>query len=70
MEFKTSLDENVISDEGVILYMSDSTGVEYLAVYMKSGKITYTYELGSGAAKMTSKDNYDDGNWHKVLHVS
>jgi hypothetical protein len=43
---------------------------DQLVVKLDSGKLTLSFDLGSGLGKLTSNgDNYNDGKWH-MIHIN
>ncbi|OAF66889.1 hypothetical protein A3Q56_05394, partial [Intoshia linei] len=60
-----------LNDAGVLLYSgseeSKYLNLNYINLYIKDGRIHYDYDLGTGAAHLTSKKNYNDGKWHSVV---
>ena len=54
------------SGNGVILYASDVKHVDFISLYMKEGKVIFSFDCGTGEAVITSSKNYNDGQWHSV----
>ena len=61
MEFKT------YAKNGLMFLIGDST--DFMAIELHEGSILMQYDLGSGTAKLQSKETYNDGKWH-VLFAS
>ena len=40
---------------------------DFIALYLKEGKIVYAFNCGSGSGQMVSPQTYNDGKWHKVF---
>jgi laminin alpha 3/5 len=60
VEFKTT------DKDGIILYVADARHVDFVALYLKDGYVVYGYNLGDDAARISSTDTYNDGQWHTV----
>ena len=61
LEFKTA------APDGMLFYVTDAVRqTDYIALYLMGGNIVYTFDCGSGAARMVSPSTYNDGQWHKV----
>lgn len=52
-----------ISSEGVLLYMQEN---DFFALQLVSGRLLYSYNLGSGRALIRSVGAYNDGQLHRV----
>lgn len=59
-EFKST------SRDGMLFYVFGDRHVDFIAVYLIGGQISYSFNCGSGPAKMTSLRTYNDGQWHSV----
>lgn len=64
---------NARSSEGVIYYShrlpSDATGdnpIDFLALYLSSGQLRFSYNLGEDTTTITLPVTVDDGEWHVV----
>lgn len=51
---------------GVIFYISDNDQIDFMASYMKDGKVVFAFNLGSGTLEVTSPNTYFDDQWHFV----
>ena len=60
IEFKTT------EQDGVIFFAVDDRIVDHLALYMKDGKVTFSFDCGSGPGVLTSTETYNDDQWHSV----
>ena len=58
IEFKT-LERN-----GVIFYIADEKNSDFIALFVKNGKLVYGFNCGSGPAYIESNQNVDDDQWH------
>lgn len=61
--FSIILDFMTISSEGVLLYMQEN---DFFALQLVSGRLLYSYNLGSGRALIRSVGAYNDGQLHRV----
>ena len=57
------------SGNGVILYASDVKHIDFISLYMKEGKVLFSFDCGTGEAVISSSKNYNDGQWHSVKFV-
>jgi laminin alpha 3/5 len=60
LEFKTT------ESDGVLFYVADNKQVDFIALYMKEGKLVFSFNCGSGPAVLTSANTFNDGQWHSV----
>jgi laminin alpha 3/5 len=61
VEFKTT------SSEGLIFFMVHEEGkTDFIALFVKGGKLVYSFNCGSGASKLATNFRVDDGKWHSV----
>ena len=58
IEFKTS------ERNGVIFYIADEKNSDFIALFVKNGKLVYGFNCGSGPAYIESNQNVDDDQWH------
>ena len=54
------------SIEGILLYTESVQNGDYLALYLRNGVITYSFDLGAGAITVESREQYSDGLLHNV----
>lgn len=52
--------------EGVILLLSDSKQMEFVALSLKEGSVRLSADLGKGPASIASSLVINDGEWHDV----
>ena len=64
MEF--SIDFRTTYQDGVIFYVDDEHHSDFMALYMKDGKVMFGYNCGSGIATIPTNNFYNDGHWHTV----
>ena len=61
LEFKTS------SPEGLIFMMVHEEGkTDFIALFVKGGRLVYSFNCGSGASHLATNIRVDDGKWHTV----
>ncbi|KAG8311897.1 hypothetical protein J6590_034486 [Homalodisca vitripennis] len=65
-KFEFSINIKTVSTEGIILYVHDSKHIDFIALYLKDGRVHYGYNCGSGAALLESDLSVNDGEWHNV----
>ncbi|KAJ0183974.1 hypothetical protein K1T71_000397 [Dendrolimus kikuchii] len=56
-------------DGGLIFYAHSSQSaspVQFLALYMKEGKLHFVFNCGGTTATLTSTNTYNDADWHTV----
>ncbi|KAJ8260293.1 hypothetical protein GJAV_G00179310 [Gymnothorax javanicus] len=41
-------------------------GKDFISLGLENGRLVFSYQLGSGEAKIISKEPINDGNWHKL----
>ena len=54
----------------MIVYMANERQVDFIALYMKAGRIVYMFNCGSGPARLTSAGAFNDGEWHTVRRTT
>ncbi|KAK3796923.1 hypothetical protein RRG08_032228 [Elysia crispata] len=59
-----SLDFKTTGQSGVIFYTADLNHYDFLALFMDEGRLTFSFNCGTGPAIMKSPKPYNDGNWH------
>jgi laminin alpha 3/5 len=60
LEFKTTF------ENGLIFYMRHNERADFVAVYVKGGKLIYSFDCGSGPSRLGTEFNVADGQWHSV----
>ncbi|KAM7411308.1 hypothetical protein PAMA_021348 [Pampus argenteus] len=68
------LDINTSSSEGLILWQGvelgqHGKGKDFISLGLQNGHLVFSYQLGSGEAKILSRKSINDGKWHKVTAV-
>ncbi|XP_036068750.1 basement membrane-specific heparan sulfate proteoglycan core protein isoform X6 [Oryzias melastigma] len=46
-----------------------SKGKDFISLGLQNGHLVFSYQLGSGEAKILSKKSINDGRWHKITAV-
>ncbi|KAK3929045.1 Laminin subunit alpha [Frankliniella fusca] len=67
MKYDLSFDFKTEKPNGTIFFVSDKNIVDHIALYLVNGKVHYSFNCGSGAALLVSKEAYHDNQWHTVL---
>ena len=61
IEFKTS------KPEGMIFFMGHDAGkTDFIALFLKGGKLVYSFNCGSGPSHLATENRVNDGKWHSV----
>ena len=60
LEFKTS------KPDGLLLFMKDMERTDFFAVFIKDGKLVFSFDCGSGPSKLETEFRVDDDMWHTV----
>ena len=60
IEFQTA------SSEAVLLYLQGSVHADFVALELRAGLLTFSYNLGSGRIDIQSERTYNDGEIHMV----
>uniref|UniRef100_A0A1A8DA58 Heparan sulfate proteoglycan 2 n=2 Tax=Nothobranchius kadleci TaxID=1051664 RepID=A0A1A8DA58_NOTKA len=68
MEIKTTSSEGLILWQGVAPG-EHGKGKDFISLGLENGHLVFSYQLGSGEAKILSRKLISDGNWHKVTAV-
>ncbi|KAM7405193.1 hypothetical protein PAMP_012474 [Pampus punctatissimus] len=68
------LEINTSSSEGLILWQGvergqHGKGKDFISLGLQNGHLVFSYQLGSGEAKILSQKSINDGKWHKVTAV-
>ena len=69
VSFSVVLEFLTVSSEGLLLYLQDLQGTgfdDFFALQLVSGQLIFSYNLGSGRAKIVSNGSYNDGVLHRV----
>ena len=60
LEFKTTF------ENGLIFYMRHNERADFVALFVKGGKLVYSFDCGSGPSRLSTDFRVDDGQWHSV----
>ncbi|KAG2459685.1 PGBM protein, partial [Polypterus senegalus] len=68
------LEIHTTSPDGVLLWQGvelgeNGKGQDFISLGLENGHVVFSYQLGSGEAKIISEDPINDGDWHKVTAV-
>jgi len=61
-----SIDLKTSASDGVVFYMANHQHVDFIALYLKDGQISFAFNCGSGVARATTAFTYNDELWHTV----
>lgn len=61
-----SMEVKTTAPDGLLFYVADGRHTDYIALYMMGGNVVYSFNCGSGPARIVSPRTYNDGQWHKV----
>ena len=61
-----SIDFKTTAEDGMIVYMANERQIDFIALYMRAGRIVYMFNCGGGPARLTSAGAFNDGEWHTV----
>ena len=64
--FSITLDFVTVSSKGLLLYMQGNIYRDFFSLQLIAGRLLYSYNLGSGTAKIKSNASYNDGFLHRV----
>lgn len=54
------------SPDGLVLFNQQTDGVDYIAVILRDGKVEFYYNLGTGAAIISSREPLELNIWHTI----
>ncbi|XP_043922451.1 laminin subunit alpha-1 [Protopterus annectens] len=57
---------NTFSPNGLLVYLVSSGTKDYLTVELVDGKVSLTFDLGTGPLTLTTDRRYNNGTWYKV----
>ncbi|GAB1601049.1 laminin subunit alpha-like [Argonauta hians] len=60
LEYKTK------KKDGLLLYSSDKSHNDFLAIYLQDGHIVFAFNCGGGTATQKSSAKTNDGQWHTL----
>ena len=62
VEFKTT------ASEGIIFYIADDKNSDFIALFVKNGKLVYGFNCGSGPVYIESPQQINDGRYERSLY--
>uniref|UniRef100_A0A3Q2YDE3 Laminin subunit alpha 4 n=1 Tax=Hippocampus comes TaxID=109280 RepID=A0A3Q2YDE3_HIPCM len=65
--FSLSLKTN--ASFGLIFYVSDIHERNFMTLFLASGRLVYTFNVGDQRVEIWSEENYNDGAWHNVIFI-
>uniref|UniRef100_A0A8C0L457 Basement membrane-specific heparan sulfate proteoglycan core protein n=1 Tax=Canis lupus dingo TaxID=286419 RepID=A0A8C0L457_CANLU len=67
LEVRTSTANGLLLWQGVVSDMGEAgRGKDFISLGLQDGHLVFSYQLGSGEARLVSEDPIDDGEWHRV----
>ena len=61
-----TLEIRPFSPDGLLLYNQQTNGVDYIALLLRDGRVELWYNLGSGAATISSRTAIELDTWHTI----
>merc|ERR1712242_101629 len=52
--------------DGIIFYVANDRHTDYIALFMRDGRLVYAFNCGSGAVFAESETPFNDGLWHNA----
>ncbi|XP_029102224.1 basement membrane-specific heparan sulfate proteoglycan core protein isoform X4 [Scleropages formosus] len=68
LEIRTTSSDGLILWQGVELG-DQGKGKDFISLGLESGHVVFSYQLGSGEARIVSEESINDGRWHVVQAV-
>ncbi|XP_047579738.1 basement membrane-specific heparan sulfate proteoglycan core protein isoform X13 [Lutra lutra] len=65
LEVRTSTANGLLLWQGVDMGDAER-GKDFISLGLQDGHLVFSYQLGSGEARLVSEDPIDDGEWHRV----
>ncbi|KAH7975823.1 hypothetical protein HPB52_005629 [Rhipicephalus sanguineus] len=67
MEHSTiSLEFRTRHEDGILFYVTNSNKVDFIAIFMKQGRVNVMFNCGTGPGLLTTTDVYNLGEWHSL----
>uniref|UniRef100_G1TN89 Basement membrane-specific heparan sulfate proteoglycan core protein n=1 Tax=Oryctolagus cuniculus TaxID=9986 RepID=G1TN89_RABIT len=69
LEVRTSTASGLLLWQGVVsvgTWPKASRGKDFIGLGLQDGHLVFSYQLGSGEARLVSEDPINDGEWHRV----
>ncbi|XP_075408101.1 basement membrane-specific heparan sulfate proteoglycan core protein isoform X2 [Tenrec ecaudatus] len=65
LEVRTSTANGLLLWQGMVVGEGNS-GKDFISLGLQDGQLVFSYQLGSGEARLISEDPINDGEWHRV----
>ncbi|KOC61553.1 Laminin subunit alpha [Habropoda laboriosa] len=65
-DYDFQINVKTMAEEGIIFFTSDISDESMIALYVRDGKIHYTFNCGSGPAQLVEEMKINDNQWHFV----
>ncbi|XP_076872800.1 laminin subunit alpha-4 isoform X2 [Brachyhypopomus gauderio] len=62
-----SLSLKTRSASGLLLYVSDDSEEDFMALFLSHGKLIFSFGSGQQRVLLSSRDQHNDGHWHNVI---
>ncbi|KAL3219558.1 hypothetical protein MRX96_030316 [Rhipicephalus microplus] len=67
MEHSTiSLEFRTRHEDGILFYVTNSNKVDFIAIFMKQGRVNVMFNCGTGPGLLTTTEVYNLGEWHSL----
>ncbi|XP_054924474.1 laminin subunit alpha isoform X2 [Dermacentor andersoni] len=67
MEHSTiSLEFRTRHEDGILFYVTNSNKVDFIAIFMKQGRVNVMFNCGTGPGLLTTSEVYNLGEWHSL----
>ena len=66
-----TLDFKSTSKDGIIFYAADNSTIptQYVSLELINGRLEFKFSLGDKSLKISTTNDYADGNWHLVCNM-
>lgn len=66
-----TLDFKSTSKDGIIFYAADNdtNPAQYVSLELVNGRLEFKFSLGATSLKISTTNDYADGNWHLVCNI-
>jgi laminin alpha 3/5 len=64
--YRFALELKTTFENGLIFYMRHNERADFVALYLKAGRLVYSFDCGSGPSRLATEFRLDDGVWHAV----
>ncbi|XP_077547053.1 laminin subunit alpha [Haemaphysalis longicornis] len=67
MEHSTvSLEFRTRHEDGILFYITNANKVDFIAIFMKQGRVNVMFNCGTGPGLLTTSEVYNLGEWHSL----